>query len=162
MKDFCQLEKSKFCPKLPKELNEMARFNLQQRITDQRLDRYTDDIIWNIWGEEYAEVKRSFGIKRWSPYEVLNWLLSLKVSFSCKTEILTKIQEHCIDGVVLSDLSAKDWVDTLKLPYTMFCVVRAIIDGWCSGCNEFIISKKQGTLDIRLNISPTLTEIHSR
>lgn len=102
----------------------LARYDLEEHI---------DEVLLNIFGQEYEENRRNRGISHWSMIALTKWLLSLKFLGSDANKLADAIEKECIDGETFEVVFLQRWNDCLDVAPCKRFLLSFILKFWRSG-----------------------------
>lgn len=104
------------------------------------LEEHIDEVIQNIYHENYEQLRRNGGISDWNVHQVITWIRKLKFLHSDVTSVCDTLVAECVDGSCLMSLSEADWTQSLHLNFTHYFLIRLIIQGWKQGRSDWTYS----------------------
>jgi len=117
---------------------DFSGFNLCEKLALYDLEEHLDEIVHNIWSDNFAEVFAARGISHWKVQDVKRWVLSLKFLGEINGQkIAQRLEEECIDGVVLPHIYEYGWSERLGFDYKTFYLLDLIFQGWALGDRSF-------------------------
>ncbi len=119
---------------------DFSGFGLCEKLAVYDLEEHMEEIVHNIWGDEFSEVLAASCCKEWSVMDVKIWILSLKFLGGKRVEIAQNFHDECIDGVSLPLVFEYGWSERLGLNFESSYMMELIFQGWALGNKTFKIA----------------------
>lgn len=129
--------------------NDVPRNNNVERVTFESLAKsiadhgfvdHLEEITENIINPEYKFAKENKKkVIDWSVKDVTDWLLSLTFLSPANDQIAFYLEQECVNGMALMDVSLSTKWTELGLEASHYYMIRCIIDGWTRGYGKAII-----------------------
>lgn len=100
------------------------------------LEEITDNIVNPGYKFHKENKKRVFD---WSVRDVTEWLLSLNFLRPDSENIARSLEQECVNGMALMDVSLVTKWSELGLETSHYYMIRCIIDGWTRGYGKAMI-----------------------
>lgn len=129
--------------------NDVSRNSYVERVTFESLARsvadhgyvnHLEEMTANIINPEYKFARENKKkVINWSVKDVTEWILSLDFLSPHNEHISRFLENECVNGMALMDMSlATKWAE-LDLEVSHYFMIRTIIDGWTRGYGKAII-----------------------
>ena len=107
------------------DLNELVA--IRKSLSAWNLEKYIDEIVYNIFGKPFVDVRQHKGISHWSQEMLVNWILSLKCLRGDSEKLVNGIIEECVDGETFPILISLNADNTFKISYVSLLIINAIL-----------------------------------
>jgi hypothetical protein len=97
------------------------------------LEDHLEEVVRNVCLENSWRDGDTVDVANWSVNTVCSWIKQLQLgSKHDSSEIARTLELGCVDGYTLVHLSENDWVEELKLKFSVYHIIRTIMHGWKS------------------------------
>ena len=87
------------------------------------LEEYMDEVVYNVFGDEFKGVRERNELNTWTVEEVGRWIGTLQFLGTRRDLIASRVRDECITGQVMRELTQQQWISRISLDFREYKLI---------------------------------------